>query len=168
MLLCSEHRTNIDTLQVLCSSTSRVAQSLNMLTSRFSCINQFMDHTDVGQMKPICRLIEKDLSEPYSIFTYRYFIYNWPKLCVMVIPTGRSGIFWWWNSKIIIFLSQAYDGDEMIGVIVCKADVHKGFDISVFLAWFNFACWPRKNSSAKVRPTTCAQTIEHPKDISPC
>ena len=29
-------------------------------------------------------LIEKDLSEPYSIFTYRYFINNWPSLCILV------------------------------------------------------------------------------------
>jgi hypothetical protein len=29
-------------------------------------------------------LIEKDLSEPYSIFTYRYFINDWPSLCILV------------------------------------------------------------------------------------
>ncbi len=40
------------------------------------------------QMPDIMRLITKDLSEPYSIYTYRYFIHNWPKLCFLVcIPT---------------------------------------------------------------------------------
>jgi hypothetical protein len=29
-------------------------------------------------------LIEKDLSEPYSVFTYRYFLNNWPDLCLLV------------------------------------------------------------------------------------
>lgn len=37
------------------------------------------------QMPDIMRLIQKDLSEPYSIYTYRYFIHNWPKLCFLVI-----------------------------------------------------------------------------------
>lgn len=36
------------------------------------------------QMPDIMRLITKDLSEPYSIYTYRYFIHNWPKLCFLV------------------------------------------------------------------------------------
>ena len=36
------------------------------------------------QMPDIMRLIQKELSEPYSIYTYRYFIHNWPHLCLMV------------------------------------------------------------------------------------
>lgn len=43
------------------------------------------------QMPDIMRLITKDLSEPYSIYTYRYFIHNWPKLCFLVgIPSVRE------------------------------------------------------------------------------
>lgn len=40
------------------------------------------------QMPDIMRLITKDLSEPYSIYTYRYFIHNWPQLCFLV--SGRN------------------------------------------------------------------------------
>lgn len=54
------------------------------------------------QMPDIIRLITKDLSEPYSIYTYRYFIHNWPKLCFL-----------------------AMDGDMCVGAIVCKLDMHK-------------------------------------------
>lgn len=36
------------------------------------------------QMPYIMSLITKDLSEPYSIYTYRYFIHNWPDLCFLV------------------------------------------------------------------------------------
>jgi len=32
----------------------------------------------------IMELVSRDLSEPYSIYTYRYFIYNWPSLCFRV------------------------------------------------------------------------------------
>lgn len=32
----------------------------------------------------IKQLISKDLSEPYSIYVYRYFLYQWGDLCFMV------------------------------------------------------------------------------------
>lgn len=32
----------------------------------------------------IRRLISNDLSEPYSIYVYRYFLYQWGHLCFMV------------------------------------------------------------------------------------
>ncbi|KAG8224266.1 hypothetical protein J437_LFUL001646 [Ladona fulva] len=53
-------------------------------------------------MPDIMRLIQKDLSEPYSIYTYRYFIHNWPKLCFLAVY-----------------------GNECVGAIVCKLDVHR-------------------------------------------
>jgi hypothetical protein len=35
---------------------------------------------------PLIRsLISKDLSEPYSIYVYRYFLYQWGDLCYMVL-----------------------------------------------------------------------------------
>lgn len=45
---------------------------------------QYVSYTSELQMPDIMKLIQKDLSEPYSIYTYRYFIYNWPKLCFLV------------------------------------------------------------------------------------
>ncbi|KAI8373192.1 putative acyltransfersase [Radiomyces spectabilis] len=54
------------------------------------------------QLPAIIRLIENDLSEPYSVYTYRYFIHNWPHLCLL-----------------------AMDGNECVGVIICKLDAHK-------------------------------------------
>jgi hypothetical protein len=41
-------------------------------------------YQDESQMQAIMELFAKDLSEPYSIYTYRYFINNWPRLCVLV------------------------------------------------------------------------------------
>lgn len=37
------------------------------------------------------QLISTDLSEPYSIYVYRYFLYQWGDLCFMVGP--RSAPF---------------------------------------------------------------------------
>jgi GNAT superfamily N-acetyltransferase len=47
-------------------------------------------------------LIDRDLSEPYSIFTYRYFVRQWPQLCFL-----------------------ALDGAKAVGVVVCKMDLHR-------------------------------------------
>lgn len=33
----------------------------------------------------IMRLVDEELSEPYSIFTYRYFVYLWPNLSFLVL-----------------------------------------------------------------------------------
>jgi hypothetical protein len=46
---------------------------------------RYVEYKDERQMPLIMNLITKDLSEPYSIYTYRYFIHNWPFLCFLVI-----------------------------------------------------------------------------------
>jgi hypothetical protein len=41
------------------------------------------------QLPAMKALIDRDLSEPYSIFTYRYFIIEWPHLCFLAVaPNG--------------------------------------------------------------------------------
>ena len=49
------------------------------------------EHALEAQYLPAIRaLILKDLSEPYSIYVYRYFLYQWGHLCFMVsqFPTS--------------------------------------------------------------------------------
>ncbi|KAL5111172.1 N-alpha-acetyltransferase 30A [Taenia crassiceps] len=43
----------------------------------------FRQYEGEGDLENIVALITKDLSEPYSLYTYRYFIYNWPELCLL-------------------------------------------------------------------------------------
>ena len=45
---------------------------------------KYVQYESELQMPMIMKIIQKDLSEPYSIYTYRYFIHNWPKLCFLV------------------------------------------------------------------------------------
>ena len=64
-------------------------KDINCLTNRvFNELNineiVFVNYESERQMPDIMRLIQKDLSEPYSIYTYRYFIHNWPHLCFLV------------------------------------------------------------------------------------
>ncbi len=43
------------------------------------------EHKFEAQYLPAIRsLISKDLSEPYSIYVYRYFLCQWAHLCFMV------------------------------------------------------------------------------------
>ncbi|XP_074570614.1 N-alpha-acetyltransferase MAK3 [Curcuma longa] len=37
----------------------------------------------------IMGLVDQELSEPYSIFTYRYFVYLWPNLTFLAFHRGR-------------------------------------------------------------------------------
>ena len=52
--------------------------------SRGKVMIKYVNYESETQMKDIMSLITKDLSEPYSIYTYRYFIHNWPKLSFLV------------------------------------------------------------------------------------
>lgn len=45
---------------------------------------KYVNYQSEAQMPDIMQLIQKDLSEPYSVYTYRYFINNWSKLCFLV------------------------------------------------------------------------------------
>uniref|UniRef100_K3W9A0 N-acetyltransferase domain-containing protein n=1 Tax=Globisporangium ultimum (strain ATCC 200006 / CBS 805.95 / DAOM BR144) TaxID=431595 RepID=K3W9A0_GLOUD len=51
------------------------------------------------QLAELVKLIDKDLSEPYSIFTYRYFLYNWPELSLL-----------------------ARVNHKLVGVIICRQE----------------------------------------------
>ena len=42
-------------------------------------------------LETVQRLISADLSEPYSIYVYRYFVYEWPDLCFLVSIEWTKG-----------------------------------------------------------------------------
>lgn len=58
------------------------------------------------------QLISKDLSEPYSIYVYRYFLYQWGDLCFLAMD----------------------DKDEMVGVVVSKLEPHRGGPLRGYIA----------------------------------
>lgn len=52
---------------------------------------KLVKYEDERQLDDIMSLVDRDLSEPYSIFTYRYFLHNWPNLCFVVSsPVGMA------------------------------------------------------------------------------
>lgn len=47
-----------------------------------------------GDFERIRRLVETHLSEPYSLFTYHFFLHHQPHLCrVVLLPCGRETVF---------------------------------------------------------------------------
>mmetsp|Transcript_25357 Transcript_25357/g.100118 ORF Transcript_25357/g.100118 Transcript_25357/m.100118 type:complete len:159 (+) Transcript_25357:272-748(+) len=60
---------------------------------------RFEQYKKEDQLPLIQALIDTDLSEPYSVFTYRYFLNQWPQ-----------------------FSFLAMDGDDCVGCIVCKLE----------------------------------------------
>ena len=45
---------------------------------------QYSHALEAEYLPAIRALISKDLSEPYSVYVYRYFLYQWDHLCYMV------------------------------------------------------------------------------------
>ncbi|XP_031636244.1 N-alpha-acetyltransferase 30A [Contarinia nasturtii] len=95
---------------------------------------KFKEYENELQMPDIMRVIQRELSEPYSIYTYRYFIHNWPKLCFL-----------------------AMDGDNCIGAIVCKLDIHRQMTKRGYIAMLAVDAAYRK---LKVGTTLVQKAIE--------
>ncbi|KAJ3232376.1 hypothetical protein HDU81_003014 [Chytriomyces hyalinus] len=50
---------------------------------------QIVPYSSEEQLKSIAHLIETDLSEPYTVYTYRYFLYAWPHLSFLAMADGE-------------------------------------------------------------------------------
>ncbi|KDQ17074.1 hypothetical protein BOTBODRAFT_30462 [Botryobasidium botryosum FD-172 SS1] len=75
----------------------------------------------------IMALVQSGLSEPYVIYTYRYFLHQWPHLA---------------------FIAHTQDSLAPIGVIVSKQDLHKGRSNRGYIAMLAVAEQYRKRGIA--------------------
>ncbi|XP_037934376.1 uncharacterized protein LOC119672242 [Teleopsis dalmanni] len=92
---------NLTTAKLCARSNDEKKESTMSTLDVTNVYIEYKQYNSELQMHDIMRLIQAELSEPYSIYTYRYFIYNWPKLCFL-----------------------AAHGNEYVGAIVCKLDMH--------------------------------------------
>lgn len=60
-------------------------------------------------------LIAKDLSEPYSIYVYRYFLYQWPELCFFAVDDTTNE-------------------HDLVAVVICKLEKHRGGPLRGYIA----------------------------------
>ncbi|KAI9801665.1 MAG: N-alpha-acetyltransferase mak3 [Piccolia ochrophora] len=73
---------------------------------------QYDSSKETQYLSAIRQLISKDLSEPYSIYVYRYFLYQWGHLCFMTLD----------------------DHDNLVGVVVSKLEPHRGGPLRGYIA----------------------------------
>jgi peptide alpha-N-acetyltransferase len=59
----------------------------------------FRSYESEADLPALMAMVDVELSEPYTVFTYRYFVNLWPKLSVL-----------------------AYAGERLVGCIVCKLE----------------------------------------------
>lgn len=62
------------------------------------------DPSSQTQFSAILSLIASNLSEPYSVYVYRYFFHQWPQYCFLISEEGS---------------------DKIIGVIITKVELHR-------------------------------------------
>ncbi|OJI83821.1 hypothetical protein ASPTUDRAFT_55820 [Aspergillus tubingensis CBS 134.48] len=83
---------------------------------RYIRYNAAHEDTYVPAMR---QLISKDLSEPYSIYVYRYFLYQWGDLCFMAMDDNNS---------------ELQSSSPMVGVVVSKLEPHRGGPLRGYIA----------------------------------
>ncbi|CDO70406.1 hypothetical protein BN946_scf184999.g47 [Trametes cinnabarina] len=81
-------------------------------------------------------LVQHELSEPYVIYTYRYFLQQWPHLAFLAYPSQSS---------------------EPVGVVVCKQSMHRERTKRGYIAMLSVHKNWRKRGIAS---TLVRQTIE--------
>ncbi|KAH0466935.1 hypothetical protein IEQ34_004173 [Dendrobium chrysotoxum] len=63
---------------------------------------EYLSYGGEHHLPLIMSLVDEELSEPYSIFTYRYFVYLWPNLTYLAFHRGKC-----------------------VGTVVCKMGEHR-------------------------------------------
>lgn len=98
-----------DTTTLLLFDDPAVMSHNDSSTLRYVRYDSARENEYVAAMR---QLISKDLSEPYSIYVYRYFLYQWGDLCFLAMD----------------------DKDKMVGVVVSKLEPHLGGPLRGYIA----------------------------------
>ncbi|KAK9453982.1 acyl-CoA N-acyltransferase [Dipodascopsis uninucleata] len=91
----------------------------------------------------IRNLISQDLSEPYGIYVYRYFIYQWPELCFLAIDDSKS------SSGSFGDTETDLKTESVIGVVVGKLAPHRDIKLRGYIAMLAVATEYRGRGIAK-------------------
>ena len=95
----------------------------------------------------IMALVQSELSEPYVIYTFRYFLHQWyvppsyslpvvdRKKAPSIVPCKFYGLM---ESSVDFHGTKAYSSDpevsEPVGVIVCKQSMHRDLENRGYIA----------------------------------
>jgi len=99
---------------------------------------QYVGESDLPH---IMALVQNELSEPYVIYTFRYFLHQWPHLSFLAYP------------------SDSADSDP-VGVIVCKQSMHKDLANRGYIAMLSVDRNWRKRGIASALVTNSIQAMK--------
>mmetsp|Transcript_25355 Transcript_25355/g.100107 ORF Transcript_25355/g.100107 Transcript_25355/m.100107 type:complete len:191 (+) Transcript_25355:272-844(+) len=107
---------------------------------------RFEQYKKEDQLPLIQALIDTDLSEPYSVFTYRYFLNQWPQ-----------------------FSFLAMDGDDCVGCIVCKLEKSANNVLRGYIAMLAVRKDRRKcgRHAISIRSWICSTFPERQNELGP-
>lgn len=89
---------------------------------------QYETAKEAEYLPQIRQLISSDLSEPYSIYVYRYFLYQWADLCFLVSFKAK-------HSLRHADRAEALDEENgLAGVVVSKLEPHRGGPLRGYIA----------------------------------
>ncbi|KAK0200994.1 acyl-CoA N-acyltransferase [Desarmillaria ectypa] len=106
---------------------------------------QYIGESDLPH---VMALVQNELSEPYVIYTFRYFLHQWPHLSFLAYPSDPS------NS-------------DPIGVIVCKQSMHRDIYNRGYIAMLSVSkSWRKRGiASALVRNSIDAMKEDGVEEI---
>lgn len=81
---------------------------------------QYSHSLEAQYLPSIRALISKDLSEPYSIYVYRYFLYQWGHLCFMVN-----------KFRCCVFIPLIPFADRWLGTQSCRLFPHRSHHLQI-------------------------------------
>lgn len=111
-----------------CSHYECAGRALPIRTSDDLRYVQYDGNKEKLYLSAIRQLISQDLSEPYSIYVYRYFLYQWGDLCYMVGRYRGDG------KKCLTGLQALDAHDNLIGVVISKLEPHRGGPLRGYIA----------------------------------
>ena len=88
------------------------------------------------QMPQIMSLLQAELSEPYTIYTYRYFVHSWPQLSLL-----------------------KHIDNKLVAVIICKLEERKGL-MRGYIAMLVVHTLHRREGYAKLLVTRAITTMK--------
>lgn len=86
---------------------------------------QYDSSLELRYLPSIRALISKDLSEPYSIYVYRYFLNQWGDLCFMVCVFIRLPHYKSLRDLTAKFNQTLDASSNLIGVVISKLEPHQ-------------------------------------------
>lgn len=94
-----------------------------------------LDINNIKHFQKIKELIDIDLSEPYSIWVYRYFLNQWPELVFLAFDSEAK--------------DDDDDDDVPIGCIICKSESHRNVRLRGYIGMIAVHSSYRRRGIAK-------------------